>query len=388
MTLGITLGAVCFSRKQRDSKSGVRFTRTPVPCYRRAFRYDCSHRQHPRDCALERDRRRAPADPCSTDLQRVVRPRQWQGTQRRGARDRGAERVRPLVDQRTLHGSRDIRCAHGTWRAARDLPHGRYRCSPVDDRHHRPHAGTGSARSARNAAGADCPSTCCGRAANPQPQPQRNVRHLCHRAVEPLRACRSPGRRRVTEPGLQPALHSRCDGPRKDASAAVDRALRHDGNGPDCVLRHVRGVHERVHRCAAREEDRALQEPVSHVRRAVGRRHPVLVGPRGNSGRVLPHLQHAARGRRADRARLRPPSARDHPPRGSPALALRVGPHDRRAAAGSGDAHRDSAEEGGARSDPDRRPRGARCNCHACADKHPRARGRSHAQHCVRNAQR
>ena len=65
-----------------------------------------------------------------------------------------------------------------------------------------------------------------------------------------------------------------------------------------------------------------------------------------DAGGVLPHLQSSLSSGQADHPHQRPPAEGDSDARRPPALALRVGPDGRRAAAGPGDAHRDPAAEG------------------------------------------
>ena len=66
-------------------------------------------------------------------------------------------------------------------------------------------------------------------------------------------------------------------------------------------LRDERDVHERLHQLAPRQADRGLQAALPHLRRAPDRRHAVLRAQGADPGGVLPHVQLALRGRRADR---------------------------------------------------------------------------------------
>ena len=162
-------------------------------------------------------------------------------------------------------------------------------------------------------------------------------------------------------PGLQPARHLRRHRPRQDAPAAGDRPLRAHARARHAgALRHLRGLHERVHRRHQGQARRRLQAALPRgVRRPPDRRHPVPGGQGRHPGGVLPHLQHAARERPAAGAELRPRAARDLRARRPPALALRMGPAGRRPAARHRDAHRDPAQARRRGSRAHRRPRAA-----------------------------
>ena len=77
---------------------------------------------------------------------------------------------------------------------------------------------------------------------------------------------------------------------------------------------------------------------------------PVRQG--GNPDRVLPHVQLAVRRAEADRHQQRLPAARDPAARGTPEIAIRMGPDRRHPVAGSGDQDRDPQEEGRGRDRP------------------------------------
>ena len=178
-------------------------------------------------------------------------------------------------------------------------------------------------------------------------QPEVHVRQLRDRLVEPVRPRGRARRRRGAGAGVQPALHLRRHRSRQDAPAAGDRRLRERPlEAPDDALRHERDVHERLHQLAARQAHRGLQAPLPRLRRAARRRHPVLRGQGADPGGVLPHLQLALRGRRADRDLVRPAAEGDRDARGAAALAVRVGADHRHPAARPRDAHRDPAQEG------------------------------------------
>ena len=165
-------------------------------------------------------------------------------------------------------------------------------------------------------------------------QPEVHVRHVHHRLVEPLRArggtrgCGGAGT------GVQPALHLRLDRPREDPPPAGDRPLRQPAlAAAHAALRDERDVHERLHRLAPGQAHRGLQAQVPQLRRPPDRRHPVLRGEGADPGGVLPHLQLALRGRRADHHLVRSAASRDRDARGAASLPLRVGsPHGHPAA--------------------------------------------------------
>ena len=87
----------------------------------------------------------------------------------------------------------------------------------------------------------------------------------------------------------------------------------------------------------------------AQLRPAAGRRHPVPRRPRADAGRVLPHVQRAARRRRADRRHERqvPAAAAAHA--GAAGLALHVRAGRRHPGAAARDARRHRAQEGRAR---------------------------------------
>ena len=88
------------------------------------------------------------------------------------------------------------------------------------------------------------------------------------------------------------------------------------GGGTTRPLHDRRGVHEPLRRRAPRQGRRHLQGRLPRRRRPARRRRPVPPGQGPHGGGVLPHLQRAPRGRRADRAHLRPPPARPRRARG------------------------------------------------------------------------
>ena len=105
-----------------------------------------------------------------------------------------------------------------------------------------------------------------------QPQPPLYLRHVRHRRLQSVRACRRAGDRRSTRPRLQPALHLGGVGPRQDPSAACRRQLcpaalpGHAGQ-----VRIDRRVHQRLHQLAARRPQGRVQAQLSRRRRPAGR---------------------------------------------------------------------------------------------------------------------
>ena len=118
------------------------------------------------------------------------------------------------------------------------------------------------------------------------------------------------------------------------------------------------------------------------------RRHPVPRAQGADPGGVLPHVQHALRGRPADRPLVRPAAARHRDARGAAPLALRVGPdHDiqppdleTRIAI-----LRKKVKTDG---DPRPRPQVLTFIAEPHLDQHPRARGRAHTRRRVLLAHR
>ena len=138
-----------------------------------------------------------------------------------------------------------------------------------------------------------------------------------------------------------------------------------------------------------RRRHRGLQGRLPRRRRPARRRRPVPAEQGQDRAGVLPHLQRAAPGRRADRADLRPPAARPRRARGPAARALRGRPGVRRRARRTRAtrltilrkrvAQDDVGEVDPARAGADRRPR---------RREHPRARGRADPRRRLRLADR
>ena len=239
---------------------------------------------------MERSLRSARRSTQRHHLPHLVRLGRAGGDGRAATRPRGPEQLHARVD-----------------RGALPRPHARDRARHRG-RRARPAADRRRAARRRDRAGAGSPRL-GGRA-----QPALHLRPLRHRLVEPLRARGRARRRRGAGAGVQPALHLRRHGARQDAPAAGDRQLRRRApRPPDRPLRHERDLHERLHQLAPRQAHRGLQAALSHLRRAARRRHPVPRGPRADPGGVLPHVQLALRGRRADRALVRPASRATSP---------------------------------------------------------------------------
>ncbi len=113
---------------------------------------------------------------------------------------------------------------------------------------------------------------------------------------------------RESGPRLQPVVHLRRRRPRQDAP---DACGRQPDPGPRTRSARVAYVHserfvERHGPRAAAQHDQRLQADVSHARRTVDRRHPVLRGQGTFAGGVLPHVQCAAGRTAADHPDLRP----------------------------------------------------------------------------------
>ncbi len=85
--------------------------------------------------------------------------------------------------------------------------------------------------------------------------------------------------------------------------------------------------------------------PVPDVRCSRRRRHPVPGRERTNPGGVFPHLQQHLPERRPGHPGLGSASAGDRAPRGTTAVALRVGSDHRHPAARPRDPHRDPPDE-------------------------------------------
>ena len=222
-------------------------------------------------------------------------------------------------------------------------------CRDPRDGGKRPHRAARGARARRVAAVRVSAASAVRRG----PEPEVHLRPLRHRVVEPLRARGRTRRRRGAGPGLQPSLHLRRHGPRKDTPPPGDRELHRRALAqPLRALRDERDLHERLHQLAPRQAHRGLQTALPPLRRAPHRRHPVLRAQGADPGGVLPHLQLALRGRSADRHLVGSPAARDRDPRGAPALAVRMGPHHGHPGARPRDPHRDPPEEGEDGRDP------------------------------------
>ena len=151
-------------------------------------------------------------------------------------------------------------------------------------------------------------------AAGPRPgvQPAAHVRAVRHRRLQPPRPRRRAGRRRAPGPRLQPALHLRAARPRQDPPAALDRATTSRAYGGGSTVRYTTAEAFTNHFLGALHgaRHRALQGRLPRRRRPARRRRPVPPGEGAHRGGVLPHLQRAPPGRRADRAHVRPPAAR------------------------------------------------------------------------------
>ena len=146
-----------------------------------------------------------------------------------------------------------------------------------------------------------------------------------------------------------------------------------------------RSVRERADLLPAPSAHGGVQEALPQGRRADRRRRAVPRRTRAHAGRVLPHVQHAARGATADRPDLGQVSQGHPRPRGAPAQPLRVGPHGRHPGARYRDPARDRPAEGRGRRVLDlRRRRGLHRG--RGREQRPRARGRADASRCARFA--
>ena len=193
-------------------------------------------------------------------------------------------------------------------------------------------------------------------------QPEAHVRPVRHRRRQPLRPRRRASRRRDARARLQPALHLRPAGRRQDPPAALDRQLRHRVRRRlHRSLHDRRGVHEPLRRRAARQgASTRFKAAYRGVDVLLVDDVQFLQAKAQHRGGVLPHLQRAAPGGRADRAHLRPPAARPRRPRAAPARALRGRPrHGRRAPQTPRHAAGDPAQARPARRHRLDRPRGA-----------------------------
>ena len=123
-------------------------------------------------------------------------------------------------------------------------------------------------------------------------------------------------------------------------------------------VRDLRAVRDGVHQGRPRAARRRVPAQVPRGRHPAPRRHPVPGQTRGDTDRVLPHVQSPARRRTADRDRVGPPAARALRHRRAAAEPVPVGAVRRRPAARPGDTDRDPAAQGGAREHPDGPARG------------------------------
>ena len=191
-------------------------------------------------------------------------------------------------------------------------------------------------------------------------QPPAHVRAVRDRRLEPPRPRGGARGRRAPRPRLQPALHLWAARPGQDAPPPLDRELRlRVRPRDDRPLHDGRGVHQPLPRRPPRQGHRPLQGRLPRRRRSARRRRPVPPGQGPHRGGVLPHVQRAARGRRADRPDLRPPPPRSRRARGAAARAVRGRPGDRRPRARPGHAPDDPPQARPAGPDRRDRPAGA-----------------------------
>ena len=109
------------------------------------------------------------------------------------------------------------------------------------------------------------------RAAPGGSEPALHVRHVHRRAVEPVRACGLPRRRRSAVALVQPAVHLRRGGARQDAPDARDRAVRAAARSAvEAHLHLVRAFHER-------DDQRAPLRPHPRFPRTLSRVDVLLV---------------------------------------------------------------------------------------------------------------
>ena len=178
-------------------------------------------------------------------------------------------------------------------------------------------------------------------------EPSLHLRSVRHRHVQPVRPRRRAVGRRDAGAVVQPALHLRSCGARQDPPAPRHRQLREAELCPlPGPIRLDRGLPERVRRRDPHEHRRRVQAPVPRDRRADDRRHPVHGGQGRPPGRVLPHVQLAARCEQADRHLVRSPARRDPDARRPAAQPVQVGSHHRHPAARPRDPSRDPSQEG------------------------------------------
>ena len=220
-----------------------------------------------------------------------------------------------------------------------------------------------SSRSARGAL-APARAAAAGRRGQPTPGPARgqarrdrrpaeprfHLRELRRGQEQPARQGRGAAGRREPGQGLQPAVHLRRRRARQDPPDARGRP-HHPRAQPGRAhrLRAFGALRRRHGEGAAAQHHERVQEGLPLARRAADRRHPVLRRQGALAGRVLPHLQRAARRPAAGDPHLRSLSEGGRGPRGAAEIALRLGPDGRDRAAGTRDLRRDPDQQGAGR---------------------------------------
>ena len=134
-----------------------------------------------------------------------------------------------------------------------------------------------------------------------------HLRQLCDRQRQPVCPRRRAGRRRTPIARLQSALPLWRRGNGQDPPDARHRPRSEAAPAVVEHLLRVRGkVYQRDDHLAAQRPHDQLPRSLPHRRCAAHRRHPVHRAERAHAGRVLPHVQRAAREHEADRDRLGP----------------------------------------------------------------------------------
>ena len=133
-----------------------------------------------------------------------------------------------------------------------------------------------------------------------------HVQWFRRRQEQPARQGRGGAGRRESGPRLQPAVHLRRRRSRQDAPDA-GRGSRHQGARSRSARRvhPLRAIRERHGHRASAQQDERVQDGVSLARCAADRRHPVLREQGSLAGRILPHVQRAARRAAAGHRHLR-----------------------------------------------------------------------------------
>ena len=127
--------------------------------------------------------------------------------------------------------------------------------------------------------------------------------------------------------GKQPAVHLRQLRPGQDPPDVCDRkrAAPHASRVPHHLCQG-RGLHQRADHRHSGGQCAGLPQQIPHGRSAAARRRAVHRRQGAHAGGVLPYLQRAVRGEKADRPHLGPAAQGDQHARGPHEDPFRVGP--------------------------------------------------------------